>query len=269
MENSKVRRTRKKTCEIDSIEKLKTETIPKISKSEKTIIKPENENTEELNQSQISFGKFNITVKKNPVMSTEDLRRYYDEKFKINDSEKTAKLMTQDNDQNVYEPIMENEERGAVEFKTIQEPKTKVDKKHRILSKFIQGTKQVWPKSTDVLCWWCAHSFSTMPLTCPYEYDEIRDRYTTNGVFCSWSCVAAYSIREYTSLEMVYRMKNSLGSENEPNETIKVAPSRYVLKNFGGYMTINEFRALDNSKNILISTENISYINQDIIEISG
>lgn len=272
METSK-KRIRKKTCEINSIEKLKIETVSKSTKNEKTLKKPieKNEKNEDVNQSQISFGKFNITVKKTPIMSSEELRKYYDEKFKINDSEKTAKLMTQDSDSNVYEPIMENDTCIKTEkCENFQENiKVKICNKHKILSKFIQQTKQSWPTSTDILCWWCSHSFDNAPLACPSDYDDIRDRYKTNGVFCSWSCVAAYSIKEYQSLEIVYRMKNELNSEDKINGIIYVAPSRYILKNFGGYMDINNYRSLDTSKNILISTENISYINQDIIEING
>jgi hypothetical protein len=134
------KRIRKKTCEIDSIEKLllSTETIltnntPETkkkqlpNKKEKNLNPPnlknasnesdseifQNDNQEEngefnknSNQTHVSFGKVNITIKKKQSMSPEELQEYYDNKFKITDSEKTAKLLVQEDDeQAIYEPM--------------------------------------------------------------------------------------------------------------------------------------------------------------------
>lgn len=315
MEEVKKKRVRKKTCEIDSLEKLKsdTRTNPKESskdeyssetktksikvsvKSDKTdkadkanktdkadkadkasvkIIKPktskkESQEDQNQNQSQISFGKFNITVKKKETMTAEELRAYYDNKFKIEDSEKTAKLMVQEDDNNViFEPIMEDDVYVPKKDlkQTVEKTRTRADRTnvHRVLSKFIEGIKEEWPEKTDIFCWWCCHSFDTIPIPCPIEYDEIRDRYKVNGVFCSWSCAAAYSVKEHTSLALIYQLKNELCGYSE---NIVVAPPKHCLKAFGGYMTIKDYRALDKTKTLLISTEGLSYINQEIVEI--
>jgi hypothetical protein len=296
MEDAQVKkkRVRKKTCEIDSLEKLKSDTRIDSKVDEKTETKPKTKVTkvkiekaekpkaiktskkeEDVNQSQISFGKFNITVKKKETMTAEELRNYYDTKFKIDDSEKTAKLMVQEDDTNtVFEPLMEDD--AYVPKKTdnlghkavVEKPKAKIERTnvHRVLSKFIDGVKTEWPEKTDILCWWCCHSFDNPPVPCPVEYDEIRDRYKVNGVFCSWSCAAAYSVSEYSSLALIYQMKNDLCGYSE---NIVVAPPKYCLKNFGGYMTIKDYRALDKSKTMLISTEGLSYINMEIAELRG
>jgi len=282
----KRKRIRKKTCEIDSIEKLKIGTSTNKEKPEKPEkvekIKPEKDKSEDLNQSSVSFGKFNITIKKTTTMTPEELRNYYDKKFKIEDSEKTAKLMIQDEQESlVFEPMMEDESLNLVHndsntalnllTKPVQKPKIERTNVHKILSKFIQGTKSTWPQTTDILCWWCSHSFDTMPLPCPVDYDGIREHYRVNGVFCSWSCIAAYSIKEYTSLAMVYQFRNELleNSGQKIDENIVIAPPKYCLKSFGGHMTIKDFRSLDKTKTILISTETLSYINQDIVEIKN
>ncbi len=283
----KKKRVRKKTCEIDSLEKLKSDTKKnkdvkdvkdtkdtkdKDSKKvvKKTVIKDEKN---ELNQSQISFGKFSITVKKKESMTAEELRNYYDTKFKIEDSEKTAKLMVQEDDINtVFEPIMENETVLKSNFKSTErssEPKivkAKIERTnvHKVLSKFINDSKTCWPEKTDVWCWWCCHPFDTMPIPCPIEYDEIRNIYKVNGIFCSWSCAAAYSVKEYSSLSLIYQMKNKLCGYSE---NITVSPPRQCLKNFGGYMPITSYRALDKTKTFLISTEDLSYVNQEICEL--
>jgi len=283
----KKKRIRKKNAEIDSLEKLKSDTKTNVSakpakEPAKEPIKPKDppkpklatkkDDKDELNQSQISFGKFNITVKKKESMTAEELRTYYDGKFKIEESEKTAKLMVQEDDNMVFEPIMENDvyvaKRNEVRPTPVPVPvvKPKVERTgvHKVLSKFISDAKTSWPTKTDILCWWCCHSFDTIPIPCPIEYDEIRNRYKVNGVFCSWSCAAAHSVKEYSSLSLIYQMKNEVCGYNE---NIVVAPPRFCLKNFGGYMTIASFRSIDKTKSILISTETLSYVNMDIAEI--
>jgi hypothetical protein len=273
----KKKRIRKKTCEIDTLEKLKSDTKtikePVQTKGkEKTKSKQDDQ---ELKQSQISFGKFIITVNKKESMTAEELRTHYDQKFKIEESEKTAKLMVQDDDTNmIFEPIMEDDAfvskrtdlKSSVE--KVDKIRAKVERTnvHKVLSKFIQDSKESWPEKTDIMCWWCCHSFDTIPIPCPIEYDEIRDRYKVNGVFCSWSCAAAHSVKEYSSLSLIYQMKNELCGYSE---NIIVSPPRYCLKNFGGWMTIKDYRSLDKTKTLLISTEYLSYVNLDIAEIKN
>lgn len=275
-EKIKKRRVRKKTVEIDTIDKLNMNHI------EKTPIKSDEETfnsfkKEDMNHSQISFGKFNITVKKASGMTPEDLRKYYDEKFKINDSDKSSKLMVQnDNLDIIYKPIMEtdiiNESKGNfIEKKQEVCVSKKINKKQKILSKFINNTKESWPEKTDILCWWCSHNFETCPIPCPIDYNNIKKHYKVNGIFCSWSCAAAFSIEKYTNITLVYQLRHELEHANCKEscdcENIKIAPPKYILKGFGGYMSIKDYRNLSNDKKILISTESLSYVNQDIIEI--
>lgn len=274
MEETKKKRIRKKTCEIDSLEKLKSNTqsnnkVPEKKKKEKKEVQKEVpkevpvEVDESKSHSQISFGKFNITVKKKETMSAEEIREYYDKKFKIDDSEKTAKLMVQEDDLDaVYEPMTEDDFKADVKKVRVKQPNR--SNVNRVLSKFIDNVEIAWPESTDILCWWCCHPFDTIPIPCPVNYDEIRDRYEVTGVFCSWSCSAAYSVEEYRSLDLIYQMKNGLCGYSED---IAISPPRYCLKNFGGYMSIKDYRAFDTSKTLLISTEGLSYINTEIMEI--
>ena len=300
----KKKRIRKKTCEIDTLEKLKSDTRINVAESKSKTNstktnstktnstktnstktnstktkskKDENENeaedTSQVKTIPVSFGKFNLIVKKKPQLSQVELRSYYDTKFKIDDSEKTAKLMIQEDDNNMtFEPMMEDntyvtkQTENNTNTKILEKTKAKIERTnvHKILSKFIDGVKIQWPEKTDIMCWWCCHTFDTIPIPCPVEYDEIRNRYKVNGIFCSWSCSAAYSIKEYSSLALIYQMKNDLCGYSE---NIVVAPPKYCLKNFGGYMTIKDYRALDKTKTLLISTEGLSYINLDIAEM--
>lgn len=277
-ETVKKRRVRKKICEIDSYEKLKVNSKDSnLTTGNETDI---TDSRDDMNHTQISFGKFNITVKKTTALTPEELRKYYDEKFKINDSDKSAKLIVQtDSASTSYDPIMEDEvdkkntNKVSKKESNDQKPisKKSVDKTNKILHRFIGDVGEVWPKNTDVLCWWCCHNFETCPIPCPVEYDSIRRHYKVNGVFCGWSCAAAWSIKEHSSITLLYQMKDELGvcekgCEKEC-EDIAIAPDKRVLKNFGGYMSIKDFRVIGVNKKILIGTESLSYINQDIVEL--
>jgi hypothetical protein len=271
------KRGRKKLCEIDSIQKLRPNKNPNgtIVIESKKIDKLKSENIE---QKQISFGKFNIIVQQPPTMSSEEIRSYFDKKFKIDDNDKSAKMISQDTKVNtIPEPITEDysikkvsnfvkvEEKQNIKK---QEQKTnQIYKINRILANFVNNVEQEWPKQTDVSCWWCCHKFNTIPLPCPVKYDNIKDRFYVNGIFCSWGCVAAYSVEKYTSLSLVYLLRNKL-QPNDYDSEIQISPSRYCLKEFGGYMDIDCFRNNSEAKyDIMISSETMEYVNQEIVEI--
>lgn len=262
------KRGRKKLCDIDSIQKLrqdKTANGTLIIESKK-IDKLKSENIE---QKQISFGKFNIIVQQPQTMSGEEIRSYFDKKFKIEEGDKSAKMLSQESDPVTDDySVKKISSFVKVEEKTVKKQEHKINqiyKVSRILGNFINETEHEWPEKTEILCWWCCHKFDSMPIPCPVKYDSIRDRYAVNGVFCCWGCVAAYSIEKYTSLSLVYQLKNRL---QPSQDELYVSPSRYCLKNFGGYMDIDYFRNNTCAKyDVMISSETMDYVNQEIVEI--
>ena len=96
-------------------------------------------------------------------------------------------------------------------------------------------------------CWWCCHDFNTTPLSMPYRHDNRRDKFYTCGNFCSWSCMKSYAIDKYgltkgglicgNIVMMRKKMFNQIGH-------IKPAPDRFKLKEFGGDITIEDFRKI-------------------------
>ena len=94
-------------------------------------------------------------------------------------------------------------------------------------------------------CWWCCHEFDSTPLSMPFRHDERRNIFHTSGNFCSWSCMKSYAIDKYglsrgglicgNIVMMRKKMFNQIGS-------VKPAPDRFRLKEFGGDMTIEDFR---------------------------
>jgi hypothetical protein len=174
------------------------------------------------------------------------------------------------------------------------------------------------PICTDVLCWWCKHSFQTVPLGMPLEWVpscvniykniipgsntredtfvpikrkltiqkasdmlqnweeckeciessnssnececnkilppdiELNNYYKTEGIFCSFNCVLSYyndisSNKTYykynNTYTLIIHMFNLLNNRKSyPPPKIHPAPDWRFLKEYGGGMTIDEFR---------------------------
>ena len=105
-------------------------------------------------------------------------------------------------------------------------------------------TKDDWPAKTRNLCWWCCHDFKCMPVGIPQYYDG-RSVFELNGNFCSLNCARAfceheYSHREQTAIMLLAKMTESVYDIRW--ESVRPAPSRFLLKKFGGMLTIDKFR---------------------------
>ncbi len=140
-------------------------------------------------------------------------------------------------------PFMES---THIEEEIIQEHSNKMNKKNlkNIMVEFINANMyQEWPDQTNIHCWWCCHQFDGPPCTLP-EYIR-RDKFYVSGCFCSFNCAASYNFNKndnnvwerYTLLNLMYKKLYNLQFIK-----IEMAPPREVLKMFGGYMDITEFR---------------------------
>lgn len=128
-----------------------------------------------------------------------------------------------------------------------------VEKKPRILnhlSEFV--ARDDWPISTTVHCFWCCHEFCNVPFGIPTKY--IHDKFHVFGCFCSLECAASYNFYSsefkhdvWESYNLIHLLSRKLGY----NDQVKLAPSRHVLKMFGGYMDIHEFRAFSESNKVV------------------
>ena len=110
--------------------------------------------------------------------------------------------------------------------------------------------KQPWPTKTDVHCWWCCHPFDSQPVPLPVHYDDKTNVFRTHGMFCSWSCAKAYSIRLNATnspmynelLYLLYKRSVPRSERGRPGMGIRCAPDKALLKVFGGTMSIEDFR---------------------------
>jgi hypothetical protein len=108
------------------------------------------------------------------------------------------------------------------------------------------------PESSDAACFWCCHTFTNRPVVLPLR-DQGEYLYVF-GNFCCPECAMAYlfDIRQdshtrWEQLALLYRIYN-----DACNNKIYPAPSKNVLKLFGGPLSIEEYRNLIRSQKVRV-----------------
>lgn len=104
-----------------------------------------------------------------------------------------------------------------------------------------------WPVSTSIYCQWCCHPFQGPPVALPRWY--IRGVFYVDGNYCSYGCAAADLFRrsehddheKWDRFSLLHLLRKCILNLPE-SQPIKLAPQREVLKIFGGYLSIQNFR---------------------------
>ena len=103
--------------------------------------------------------------------------------------------------------------------------------------------KSEWPSKTNQWCWWCCHSFDSVPIPCPKTYNRLHKKFMVYGCFCSFNCVLSYNDSIHMPSRNSYLLIKGLQTAMTSNNSdISPAPPRQTLKVFGGTLTIQEFR---------------------------
>lgn len=135
-------------------------------------------------------------------------------------------------------------------------------------------------KLTKIKCWWCKNSFDNYPLGIPLKLKNNLQSSNTKcdtilhlqveGVVCSFCCGKSYIVDTTTKI-YGSRYKDSLSLLNwlfniskQNSIEIPFAPHWNLLQDFGGHLTINEFRA-SFGKIKYIPTPNILQTNHSIL----
>lgn len=179
---------------------------------------------------------------------------FYDNQF-LNYDNKIIEPLPYDpkgNNNNIfYENIIKQEEEKKLEIENKKEynlhDKDKyVNKKVKeILVQYNDFNKiKQWPNSIDIKCWWCCHNFENTPCGIPIKYNKEEDTFYVYGSFCSLNCALSYNFHSNidTKWERAGLIKLLHNKTYNTDEDINYAPERECLKDFGGYMTIEEFR---------------------------
>jgi hypothetical protein len=116
------------------------------------------------------------------------------------------------------------------------------------------------PDKTDIYCWWDCNPFSGKPIGIPYC--KKQGTYYLDGNFCSPECAAAHlfsqpisNSEKFKRYELLHEYINKIGhSKTERYKRIQLAPTKKVLKQYGGYISIKDFRKGLNNYNTKINT---------------
>ena len=246
--------------------------LPNMNNDMSYSIYDENMNNYNINNNNLLLTQLDLLENNNNLLNNQ-LNNQLDISSLIFDNEKVEIYEKKDNN---ITTIIKKEEVNDDEIKT-----NRVIKKNlrNIMYEFINSNNErSWPESTNIYCWWCCHQFTGIPCAIPEYYK--KDKFYVSGCFCSFNCSASYSFSKndnniwerYSLLNLMYKQLY-----NQKFTKISLAPPREVLKIFGGYMSIDEFRenSLKNDKTFtvikppLISVipkieENISTINKNL-----
>jgi hypothetical protein len=80
----------------------------------------------------------------------------------------------------------------------------------------------------------------------PVNFDSVHNIFHVYGQFCSLPCAAAYNASTHMGSDRMWDIHSwiqMMGQVYQHPLPVRPAPSRYVLKMFGGPLSIDEFRA--------------------------
>lgn len=167
-------------------------------------------------------------------------------------------LLSLKNDENKIIKNQNDEEKDEIEYNNEDENVMNIIKKkctnniNNICEKKLKliqyefldaNSRKCWPTNTHIYCMWCCHKFDGIPISIPQKY--YNEKFYVYGNFCSFNCASSYIFnknddfmwKHYNLLNLLYKKIS-----NNQNKKIKLAPPKEVLKIFGGYLTIEEYR---------------------------
>ncbi len=97
-------------------------------------------------------------------------------------------------------------------------------------------------KIANIRCFNCHHNFDNPPFFLPFDYSCTLNRYKLYGNFCSPNCVKAFAMSNKIFEHKTYLIGQFYRKLFGSNFKISPAPSIYNLKEYGGKMSIEEFR---------------------------
>lgn len=123
----------------------------------------------------------------------------------------------------------------------------------------LKGAKlETWPSSTEVACWYDTYPFSTVPIPLPHHYDQQKKAFVIYGNVCSVQCALAYMHRESRRHDLWERV---VLFEDMMHKVFKQkivgcepAPPFLTLTRFGGFFSIEEYRASFNTVTMTVIT---------------
>lgn len=272
IEQVKKKRGRKKKWEVETTTKLiENGPISFSVKNYKEEIKQIDDNYEAQN---ILFGNLNIKVHSNKeTVQVDDIKESL--KKKDNSSCK-INLTNSDYEDSDNEELCNN---NIFTDNSNQIKNKKISKLHNSSKKIVEKNMKTMKYFTDEFdsgneilispyrCYHCHHNFNNKPFFLPVDYNSDLNRFKVTGNFCSPNCVKSYALNSKIYENRIYLIGHMYRKLYGPNYIIKPAPPIQTLKEYGGKLSIDEFRAnFDNLKQYSIRNIFCKVITDEIIE---
>lgn len=97
-----------------------------------------------------------------------------------------------------------------------------------------------------IVCFHCCHPITTKMYGMPIDFDSVHNLFHVYGHFCSLNCAAAFNMSTHMGSDRMWDIHSWLQMMAQVYQIplpVRPAPSRYVLKMFGGPLSIEDFRA--------------------------
>lgn len=262
IEQVKKKRGRKKKWEVETTTKLiENGSISFSENTYKDECKQIDDNYEAKN---ILFGTLNIKVHSNKEQIQVDdikqnLQTTNNSKCKIN---LTNSDYEDSEDESNNEKIIKN---NIIKLKNSN--KKIPEKNMKIMKYFIDE----FDCGNEILispyrCYYCHHNFNNKPFFLPIDYDSQLKRFKVTGNFCSPNCVKSYAINSNIYKNRIYLIGLMYKKLFGLNYNIKPAPPIQTLKEYGGKLSIEEFREnFDNSKQYSVKNIFSKVITDEVI----
>ena len=171
-------------------------------------------------------------IVKDPLNKNEDNLKFGNLTIKVKGKEKTNFNITDFFNKNKKSNCSLNisDEEDETNFKISRTKVLVHSKKNNILHK------------NAIRCYYCHHPFDNLPFYIPLKYCEDLDRYKLFGNFCSPNCAKSYCLSNKLLETKLYLLCQFYKKLFGPSFKFTPAPSFLMLKEYGGTLTIEEFR---------------------------
>jgi hypothetical protein len=263
IEQVKKKRGRKKKWEVETTTKLIQNGPISFSENNcKEEIKQIHDNYESEN---ILFGTLNIKVHSNKdTVQVDDIKQSLKNKkgniCKIN--------LTSSDYEDSDDEINNNLNSSSNKIK-ITNNKKKIPEKNMKIMKFFKDEFDI---GNEILispfrCYHCHYKFNNKPFFLPVEYYEKLNRFKVTGNFCSPNCVKSYALNSKIFQSKAYLVGYMYKKLFGFGYNIKPAPPIQTLKEYGGKLSIEEYRAnFDNSKQYSVKNIFCKVVMDEVVE---
>lgn len=236
----KKKRGRKKKWEVETTTKILNHNqiiFEDNIKSEETIIEKNN-----YDQEQVLFGNLNIKLHTTKEQSNYDSIK----DTLVKNKKDQIKLSTSDSEDSENESLDTFNIKSKNKKMLNQNLDIKNIKCMKFFSDEFDNGKEIL--FSNYRCYNCHYKFLNQPFFLPISYCSIQNKYKVYGNFCSPNCVKSYALNSKTLNNKVYLVGEMYKKILGYNYIIKPAPPINLLKDYGGPLTIQEYRNNFNNK---------------------